>query len=787
MRTEHHKYSRRWLILAILGTAQLMVVLDATIVNIALPSAQKALHFSDGNRQWIVTAYALAFGSLLLIGGRLSDLFGRKWTLIAGLSGFAIASAIGGAAQSFALLTAARACQGAFAALLAPSALSLLTTNFTEPSERAKAFGVFSAIAGSGASIGLLLGGILTQALSWRFSMYVNLVFAAIAVSGALILVRNSRPETRPHLDVPGTLAVSAGLFALVFGCSHAQTAGWGSHLTIGMLVSGVALLAVFVVLEARADDPLLPLRVIADRNRGASFLSIGISAGAMFAVFLFLTYYLQRTRGLSPIATGLAFLPLTATVMVSAILGLTKLQGRVGARRLVVSGMACGGLAMVYLSGIGVSTSYAGRVLPALVVMGVGIGLVISTSISNATLGVEPTDAGVTSAAVSASQQIGASLGTALLATFATSAAGHYIAQGHGAPDLAARAAVHGYTVGFWWAAAIFAVGALVGAILFARRDAAPAGAARRSRVVVIGGGFGGLQAVRKLARLPVEVTLVDRRNFHLFQPLAYQVATGALSPAEIAYPLRRIFRRHRNVNVVLAEARDIDLDRGRVMLDPVAGEHAPDSLAFDWLIVSSGSEYNYFGHDEWREPASDVKTLEGALTVRRRILAAFEAAELEPDADRRAELLTFVVVGAGRNRPGRARRLPFGGCRPGEDPARRGRRPGVERIPVLAVGEGAAFAPAPRRDRPSGRGGRRARRRGGNARRTGRGACAHPGRERRLGCRGAGFAPRTGPRAARRARGRSRRPRRGARRSHSPRPPAGAGDRRHGQNPPR
>jgi MFS family permease len=242
----------RWMILAILGTAQLMVVLDATVVNIALSSAQKTLHFSNDNRQWIITAYALAFGSLLLLGGRLSDWFGRKWTLIAGLCGFALASAAGGAAQSFGMLVAARTVQGAFGAVLAPAALSLLTTTFTDPSERAKAFGIFAAIAGSGASIGLLLGGVLTQSLSWRYCMYANLVFASLAGAGALALVRNSRPETRPRLDIPGTLAVSSGLFALVFGFAHAQTGSWGSRLTIGMLVTGVLLLGVFIVLEAR-------------------------------------------------------------------------------------------------------------------------------------------------------------------------------------------------------------------------------------------------------------------------------------------------------------------------------------------------------------------------------------------------------------------------------------------------------------------------------------------------------------------------------------------------------
>ena len=471
MTAEAPNRTRRWAILALLGIAQLMVVLDATIVTIALPSAQRALHFTNENRQWIVTAYALAFGSLLLLGGRLSDLFGRKWTFIAGLSGFAIASAVGGAAQSFGMLAAARTFQGAFGALLAPSALSLLTTTFTEPSERAKAFGVFSAIAGSGASIGLLLGGILTQALDWRYSMYVNLVFAFITVAGALTLLHNSRPQTPPRLDIPGTLAVSCGLFALVFGFSHAQTTSWGNHLTIGMLITGALLLAVFVALEARTKSPLLPLRVLADRNRGASFLSIAISGAAIYGVLLFLTYYLQDLRGFSPIATGLAFLPMSATIMGAAILGQTKLQSRFGQRPLVVTGMTLGSAGMLYLTQIGVGSSYAGDILPPLLVTGAGLGLVISTSISNATLGVEPTDAGVASATVSASQQIGASLGTSLLSTIAASAVAHYLAGSHHVRSLIAHATVHGYTVGFSWAAAIFAAGAIVSSMLFRGR----------------------------------------------------------------------------------------------------------------------------------------------------------------------------------------------------------------------------------------------------------------------------------------------------------------------------
>ena len=469
----HHE--RRWAILAILGIAQLMVVLDATIVNIALPSAQKALHFSNDNRQWIVTAYSLAFGSLLLLGGKISDLFGRKWTFIAGLSGFALASAVGGAAQSFGMLAISRAFQGAFGALLAPAALSLLTTTFTETSERNKAFGIFGAIAGSGASVGLLLGGLLTQALDWRAVMYVNLVFAVIAVSGAVVLLHNQAPATKPRLDIPGVMTVSAGLFALVFGFNHAETTSWSNPVTLAVLAAGVLLLAVFAAIERRVSNPLLPLRVVLDRNRGASFISMGLAAVAMFGVFLFLTYYLQVNRGYSPVTTGLAFLPMTVTVMVTAIVATTRLRSRFGPRPLVVAGMALGAAAMLILRGITMDSSYAGHILPALMIMGIGLGLVFSTVMNNATLGVRPADAGVASATVNAAQQVGASLGTALLSTLAASAATSFAAGHRPTPALMAQAAIHGYTTAFTVSAGVFAAAAVIAGLLFTRQQDEP------------------------------------------------------------------------------------------------------------------------------------------------------------------------------------------------------------------------------------------------------------------------------------------------------------------------
>jgi EmrB/QacA subfamily drug resistance transporter len=472
----HHE--RRWLILAVLGIAQLMVVLDATIVNIALPSAQKALHFSNGDRQWIVTAYSLAFGSMLLLGGKISDLFGRKRALIIGLSGFAIVSAIGGAAQSFLMLAGSRALQGLFGALLAPAALSLLTTTFTDPGERGKAFGVFGAIAGSGASIGLLLGGTLTQLLDWRAVMYVNLLLAAFAVTGAVALLRNEVPAEKPKLDLPGVLSVSAGLFALVFGLSHAETTSWSNPVTIAALAASIPLLALFVWVERQAEHPLLPLRVLGDRNRSGAYISIGLAAVSMFGAFLFLTYYLQQNLGYSPVLTGVAFLPMTLTVMASATIANTKLVPRFGPRPLVTLGMALGAGAMFYLTGIGVHSSYSTAVLPTLVFLGVGLGLVFAPAMNTGTAGVESHDAGVASATVNTSQQVGGAIGTALLSTLATSAATSYLAGSHPTAALIAHATVHGYTTAFAWSAAIFALGAILAAVMF-RRGAPEVGVA--------------------------------------------------------------------------------------------------------------------------------------------------------------------------------------------------------------------------------------------------------------------------------------------------------------------
>jgi EmrB/QacA subfamily drug resistance transporter len=468
---------RRWLILGTVGLAQLMVVLDATIVNIALPSAQRALGFTTVDRQWVVTAYALAFGSLLLFGGRLGDLIGRKITFLAGALGFAAASAVGGAATSFGMLVAARTAQGAFGALLAPAALSILSTTFSNPKDRGKAFGVYGAIVGAGGAIGLVLGGILTEYLSWRWCLYVNLFFAGLAGTGGVLLFRQQRARTGTRLDVPGVALVSASMFCLVYGFSNAATHNWHTPSTYGFLAAGVTLLAVFAFWQSRAASPLLPPRVVLNRNRGGAYLAVLIIGAGMFGIFLFLTYYMQQTLGYSPVVSGVAFLPLIVMVVVAANLSNVVLLPRVGPRPLVIAGMLLSAGSMVWLTRIGVHSGYASAVLGPLMVAGLGFGFTMAPSMNTGTFGVAPQDAGVASAALNTGQQIGGSIGTSLLNTIFASAVAQYLTShlspaplvhGHPAPSLAGMSLIHGYTTAFWVAAGIFGAGAVICGTLF-------------------------------------------------------------------------------------------------------------------------------------------------------------------------------------------------------------------------------------------------------------------------------------------------------------------------------
>ncbi|MFE3637699.1 MFS transporter [Streptomyces cellostaticus] len=473
----------RWWGLVVIALAQLMVVLDATIVNIALPSAQHDLHMSDAARQWVITAYTLAFGGLLLLGGRVADLVGRKRTFVVGLIGFAAASALGGAATSSGMLFGARALQGVFAALLAPSALSLLTTTFTDPRERGKAFGIYGALAGSGSAIGFIVGGLLTEYLNWRWCLYVNVPIAVVAVLGAFALLHDHPGHREARLDVPGVLLGCGGLVAIVYGFAEAEPRGWTDPLVIALFASGAVLLAAFVRWQTRAPSPLLPLHIVRDRNRAGCFLTMMLAVIGMFGLFLFMTYYLQVILGWSPVRAGLAFLPLTAAIIIGSTQISARLLQRVAPRLLMVPGMLLAATGLLLLTRMTVGSSYTGEILPALILLGLGMGLTFMPVFATATAGVAPRDAGVTSATVNTSQQVGGSIGTALLNTIATTSGAAYVSAHLRGP--ASRAVVvpagvvHGYTVAIWWAAGVMLLAGLVAGLMVTARapGRAPAG----------------------------------------------------------------------------------------------------------------------------------------------------------------------------------------------------------------------------------------------------------------------------------------------------------------------
>ncbi len=470
----------RWSVLAVIGVAQLMVVLDITIVNIALPSAQDELGFDVASRQWVITAYSLAFGSLLLLGGRLSDRVGVRRTLIIGLIGFAAASAVGGAAGGFAILVAARAAQGVFAAILAPAALSTLNITFTDPDDRAKAFAVFSAIAASGAVVGLLLGGAMTEWLSWRWCLYINMALALPAALGALYVVTAAPTQRRIRLDWPGAVAATGGLFCLVYGLATAETDGWSAPLTVVMLGASAVLVGAFVIVETQVSAPLLPLAIVADRNGGGAYLTIAVTFCAMFAAFLFLTYFMQRDLGYSPLATGVAFLPMAAGIGLAAGLANTFLMRQLGPRPIIPTGMFVAAAGMAWLGELDVDATYRHDILGPIVLLGIGMGMAFSPAVATATSGVAARDAGVASAMVNTSQQIGGTVGTAALSTIFTTALARYIDDHRPpTPGVAAAGAIHGYTVAFHIAGALFLTGAILTALILRSgrlpSDAAP------------------------------------------------------------------------------------------------------------------------------------------------------------------------------------------------------------------------------------------------------------------------------------------------------------------------
>ncbi len=454
---------KRWRALFVIAMAQLMVILDASIVNIALPSAQSDLGISDSDRQWVVTAYTLTFGGLLLLGGRIADYWGRKRTFIVGLLGFALASALGGLAPSAAALFGARALQGAFAALLAPAALSLIAVTFTESKERAKAFGVYGAISGGGAAIGLIVGGILTEYASWRWCLLVNVPFALLTVALAIPFVRESRAHGDTSYDIPGAITATLGLVSLVFGITRAGTDGWADPVTLALFAVAIVLLISFRVIETRTRNPLLPARVVEDRNRGGAFFTMFLTAGGLFAMFLLLSYYFQAVLGYSALKSGFAFLPFSIGIIISAGLA-SQMLPRFGPRPLVFGGLVSASLGMAWLTQLDTTPQFVTHVLPAEALMSLGLGFVFVSLSATALFGVSPHDAGVASGLLNTTQQIGGSLGIAVMNTIAASATVAYLATN---PNDVQAGAVHGFAVAFAVSAAVLAVGAVVSLVL--------------------------------------------------------------------------------------------------------------------------------------------------------------------------------------------------------------------------------------------------------------------------------------------------------------------------------
>jgi EmrB/QacA subfamily drug resistance transporter len=458
-------------VLPVVAIAQLMIVLDASVVIVALPSAQKALHISAADRQWVMTAYTLAFGSLLLLGGRIADYLGRRRTFLIGLLGFAAASALGGLAPDQGLLFGARALQGAFGAMMAPASLSILTTTFTEARERARAFGVYGAVAGGGAAIGLILGGVLTQFASWRWTLLINVPIALATFAVARRVVDESRaPAGRRGYDLPGAATVTGGLFMLVYGFSNAATAGWSAPLTLAMLAGAAVFVSAFVLIELRSAQPLLPIRVVLDRNRGGSFATSLLVGSALLGTFLFLTYFLQGTLHYSALRTGFAFLPFSAGIIIGATLA-SRFLPRFGPRPLMVTGLVLATIGLALFTRLGPESSYLVNLLPAEIITSFGMGLTFVPMSSTALVGVSPSDAGVASALVNTTQQVGGAIGTAVLNTVATAATTSFLAarvlRGGAASALVPAAQVHGYTVAFTVSTVLVALAAVTAAAL--------------------------------------------------------------------------------------------------------------------------------------------------------------------------------------------------------------------------------------------------------------------------------------------------------------------------------
>lgn len=454
--------SGRWATLAVVSAAQLMIVLDGSVVNIALPDAQVELNMSNVSRQWVVTAYGLAFGGLLLAGGRISDRWGHKRAFVVGLIGFAIASALGGLAAGTGMLIVARALQGVFAALLAPSVLSLLTLTFLHGRDRATAFGVFSAVAAGGGAVGLLLGGLLTEWANWRWTLLVNVIIAVAVLAAVPLLPRDAADDRQGRIDMPGALLATLGTVALVYGFTSAELSGWTAGSTLLLFASAAALIAGFVVLQSRVRFPLLPLRVVTDRNRAGAYLATGFAIMAMFGQFLLLTYYFQLTLGYSPIRAGLAFIPLTVCLVIGSTQIGARLVTRVRPRYVMSAGYLIAALGFVLLTFLTTESSYW-HVLPGTMLLGLGTGAAGVAATALGTFGVDARDAGIAAAMVNTSQQLGGAIGTALLSTVAASVTAGLTVGATATAD----ATMQGYLVAFRVAAILMVLAAALALLL--------------------------------------------------------------------------------------------------------------------------------------------------------------------------------------------------------------------------------------------------------------------------------------------------------------------------------
>jgi EmrB/QacA subfamily drug resistance transporter len=486
--TAHGLGSNRWLVLVIACLAQFMVVLDATVVNVALPSIQRGLHFSPASLQWVVNAYTLVFGGFLLLGGRAGDLLGRKRLFLIGTALFAGASLLNGLAQSSGMLIVGRGLQGLGGALLSPAALSIITTTFTDQSERTKALGVWSAIAAGGGAVGLVLGGALTQLASWQWIFFVNVPVGVLTVLATLRYVPESRADVQHRaFDLAGAVTVTAGLVVLVYAIVKAQAFGWGSGRTIGLIAAALVLLAAFLVIERRSVAPLVRLSIFRVKTLAVADGVLLLVASGMFGMFFFASLYVQEILGYSPLHAGLAFLPVTGGIVVGA--GVAQfLVRRAGARNVALLGIVLATIGMVVLAQVPVHGTYAGDLLPGLLPLSIGMGLVFVPITLMATGGVDENDAGLASGLFNTAQQVGGSLGLAILSTLAASKTTSVINSLHGSVSTAATTAakVSGYHVAFIAAAAMLAAGAVILAVLVRPRDLenlnlelAPSGAA--------------------------------------------------------------------------------------------------------------------------------------------------------------------------------------------------------------------------------------------------------------------------------------------------------------------